>query len=116
MPATFTPVTDAEMRATLTTAHGWTEDTKTPGYEIVLVRQLVSLPGAVIKVYTSLSRDGGVCRSVGSDAIRVCAVDLRGAGKGLVKSARVHRTQGWRENLLKRVHEVFEAARRNYRP
>lgn len=64
-------------------------------------------PGVVIRVYSSIRKATAVGRRKGSDAIRVCAVDTA-SKKGLVKATRVHRVEGWRENLKARVMYVIQ--------
>lgn len=109
MPS-YTPITLDDMRATLKAERGWVEDNAChSGGEIVFRRDLTSLPGVQIKVYTSIKPSTEGSRDCGKDAIRVCAIrNVKGAWRGLVSSARVNRTQGWRDNLMERIQSVFE--------
>lgn len=109
MPATYTRITLDDMRATLKAERGWSEDNAShSGGEIVFLRNLTTLPGVQIKVYTSIKPSTEGSRDCGKDAIRVCAIrKVNGAWRGLVASARVNRTQNWRDNLMARIEEVF---------
>lgn len=112
MPATYTPITLDQMRETLKEVNGWKELTAfeygVPS-EYVFVRDLVSIPGFQIKVYTSISKGTAHGRTKGRDAIRVCALRKEGnEWRGVAKATRVHRTQGWRDNLMARIQTVFE--------
>lgn len=63
-------------------------------------------PDCRIRVYSSIvPGEGG--RKVGGDAIRVVLVDPTGYvwAKGFT---RVHRTQNWRLNMLRRYETIFE--------
>jgi hypothetical protein len=87
--------------------------------EAVYSRQVEGKPGVRILVYTSVEQGplGPEARSVGSDAIRVCAVyrNKKGQDRGITKAeARVNRT-GQIEDIASRTHsrmrEVWLAAR-----
>jgi len=100
MPAIYTAITYGEMREVLKVERGWVElknhaeSTK----EYVFTRDLETLPGVQIKVYSSIPRYSERARGCGQDAIRVCAIRLvDGKWQGLVKSQRVHRTQNRRD-------------------
>lgn len=75
-------------------------------------------PRYIVRVYSSIPRNGSTVRRVGEDAIRVCAVfyrDLRVnpnncIGAGIFKAPRVYRT-GTVEGVLDRV---IERAREAY--
>jgi hypothetical protein len=114
MPATYTEITYGEMRELLKAERGWVElknnieSTK----EYVFTRDLETLPGVQIKVYSSIPRHSERARGCGQDAIRVCAIRKVGdKWQGLVKSQRVHRTQNWHDNLMARIQTVFETAK-----
>jgi len=68
----------------------------------------------VIRVYTSIQKNTSIGRRNGGDAIRVCAVNTK-TDRGLVKSRRVHRTQGWRDNLKSRVMDTLTTAKERSR-
>lgn len=112
MPALYTPLTLEELRDTLKKERGWVEVAQGDNSnEYVFTRDLVTLPGVQIKVYSSI-RIFGVSRSCGEDAIRVCAIRLiEGKWHGVVRSQRVHRTQNWRDNLKTRIQTVFETCK-----
>lgn len=113
MPAVYTPLTLEEMRDTLKKERGWTEVSQGDNSnEYVFIRDLTTIPGAQIKVYSSVPLRRDSSRSCGEDAIRVCAIRLvEGKWQGMVKSQRVHRTQNWRDNLMTRIQTVFEACK-----
>lgn len=115
MPAIYTPITLQEMRATLTEANLWKESTTRPGGagEYVYERELVTVPGVVIKVFSSISDAAGGSRDAGLDAIRICAIQKmpNGGTRGLVKSVSVKRTQNWRTTLLERIKEIYQTAK-----
>ena len=64
-------------------------------------------PGVVIRVYSSIKKATATGRDCGRDAIRVCAVDTVST-KGLCKAVRVHRVEGWRDNLKARIMHVLK--------
>lgn len=110
MPATYTPITLDQMRETLKEANGWTMQSDRAEY--VFIRDVVTIPGVQIKVYSSVRRADAHSRGAGQDAIRVCAIRKVGdQWQGMVKSSRVHRTQGWRENLMARIQTVFDTCK-----
>lgn len=115
MPATYTPISLQEMRATLTEANRWKESTTRQGGagEYVYERELVTAPGVIIKVFSSISDAAGGARGAGLDAIRVCAIQKmpNGGTRGLVKSVSVKRTQNWRTTLMERIQEIFTTAK-----
>lgn len=120
MPATYTRITLDDMRATLKAERGWKEDTDfeygTPR-EYVFTRDLTTLPGFRIKVYTSISKSNAHSRDKGRDAIRVVAIRKVGnEWRGLAKASRVHRTQNWRDNLMARIEQVFSLCKERVRP
>jgi hypothetical protein len=113
MPAIYTPVTITEMRDTLTKERGWVEGNANQlgTGEITFCRDLTSIPGAQIKVFSSIAAHKDYARGNGQDAIRVVCIRKVGAKwHGMVKTHRVHRTQNWRGNLMNRIDEVFKIA------
>lgn len=106
----YTPITLAEMEAFLNPTDGWKKvagsvSTK----EHVFDYELPGHPGVVVRVFSSIHKDTSVARKKGGDAIRICAVDtLR--NRGLVKSVRVFRVEGWKDNLHRRTQEVITIA------
>jgi len=113
MPAVYTPITIDDMRDTLKLERGWVEVSQGDNSnEYVFTRDIVTLPGVQIKVYSSIPLHRMSSRACGQDAIRVCAIrKVDGVWKGLVKTQRVHRTQNWRDNLLTRIQTVFETCK-----
>lgn len=63
------------------------------------------LPKIVIKVFTSISKVNDSGRRKGEDAIRVCAVNLT-QKQGWIKTVKVLRVNGWRNNLQKAIDSV----------
>lgn len=105
--AHYALITLAEMRDLLRPEKGWEEPVMEFAKEVVFDYHLKDFPHAVVRVYSSIERSTGVARKVGGDAIRVCAVDLK-RDRGLIATTRVHRVEGWRENLKSRVLEVLK--------
>ena len=81
-----------------------------PIKEWVYERRLPRSPNHFVRVYTGVQRygrDAGHSRKVGKDAIRVQVVYRDEKGETLVSQPkRVHRVDGWRENLQKRMNEI----------
>ena len=81
-----------------------------PVKEWVYERRLPRSPNHFVRVYTGVQRygrDAGRSRKVGKDAIRVQVVYRDEKGETLVSQPkRVHRVEGWRENLQKRMNEI----------
>ena len=109
MAATYTLVTLDQMQDVLKADKGW-KVIDCSGKEHVFEWNVPSRNGIVIRVYTSIHKDTSVGRRKGGDAIRVCAVNTI-KDRGLVKSRRVHRTQGWRDNLRSRVMDTLKLAK-----
>jgi hypothetical protein len=108
MPREYTTFDIAAMSELLTPDKGWAA---VHGYrELVLEWKFRKYPGVVLRVYTSIDRETGFAREKGSDAIRVCAVNLT-TKKGLVKAKRVLRVTNWRVNLKRRIWEVMNVVR-----
>lgn len=108
--ATFTPVTLAEMDEHL--GAEWTRTLEGTGSrEWVYQRPLTAKVN--IKVWSSLGANGQA-RKKGSDAIRVCATLTKASGQtvGYIKSVRVHRVEGWRDNLTARITTVTAEAQK----
>lgn len=96
------------MRDFLKIEKGWVE--RVQNQEIVFDRPLNKYPFIVVKVYTGIRKGDGQSRGCGQDAIRVCAVNIN-TNAGWIKSARVYRVEGWRDNLKERVLEVIQQAK-----
>lgn len=86
---------------------GWTPVDVEHSLEHVFDWPVKKYPGVVIRVYSSIRTATATGRRKGADAIRVCAVDTA-SKKGLVKATRVHRVEGWRENLKSRIMYVMQ--------
>jgi hypothetical protein len=66
----------------------------------------------MIKIFSSIVPRDGEGRSKGKDAIRlVLFLLIDGEYKPVWKAARVHRTQGWRDNLQNRINEALNRGR-----
>lgn len=107
--ANFYPVTIEEMRDFLKKEKGWTES-QNGQKEAVFCYQLKDNPHILIKVFSGIAVVSGQSRKCGSDAIRVCAVNTN-TNAGWVKSNRVHRVEGWKNNLKERVLKVIKMAK-----
>lgn len=107
---TYTEITLNEMKQLL---NGWTEVLgSTSTHEYVYEKMINENPKIVIKVYTSISKNNDNSRDKGQDAIRVCAVELTHR-IGWIKTIRVLRVAGWRNNLNKAISSViFESNKR----
>lgn len=102
--ATYTNVTIEQMREILRVDKGWKETHEPKTKETVFYCPLVRYPFVHLKVYTGIVE--GQSRGVGKDAIRVCSVNMK-YKSGWIKAKRVHRVEGWRDNLKKRVVQVI---------
>ena len=108
----YTPVTLDEMKSALT---GWTEVLgSTSTREYVYEKAIPEDPGIVVRVCTSIHKDTSVARKCGGDAIRIYAVNIP-ARQGWIKTVRVFRVEGWRENLNKAINRVYSEARNRCR-
>jgi hypothetical protein len=102
--ATYKNVTIEEMRGLLRAEKGWKEAIQENTKEQVFSFNLTRYPFIQLRVYSGIV--DGQSRKVGQDAIRVCAINLK-TDKGFIKAKRVHRVEGWRDNLQKRVIQVI---------
>ncbi len=105
--ANFVNVSLPEFQELLNPEKGWTYADVPKALEHVFDWPVKRYPGVVIRVYSSIRTITGNGRRVGSDAIRVCAVDTI-SDKGLIRAMRVHRVEGWRENLKARIMQVLD--------
>jgi len=114
--ATYHNITADDMKGFLKADKGWIEGEQlSQGVkEIVYSLPLKQTPNIHIKVYTGINKQTGASRPVGGDAIRVCAVDVQ-KRLGWIKSNRVHRVEGWRNNLKARILKVIEQAKARLR-
>jgi hypothetical protein len=67
----------------------------------------------VVRVYTSVHKGTRVCRHKGADAIRVCAVNLT-KNIGWIRSTKVLRVEGWRDNLYRAIKRTINQATSRY--
>lgn len=111
--ATYTKISLDEMLEVLAPSKGWKNVTadlqggKFAPKEHVFDWAVARFPGIVLRVYSSIHTDTAAAKGCGKDAIRVCAVDTV-SKTGLVKVARVHRVEGWRDNLRTRTLAVLK--------
>lgn len=84
---------------------GWSQTVQ--GKEIVFNYKLKNVHNVELKVYTGIVPTSGASKACGNDAIRVAAVDVINH-KGWIKAKRVHRVQGWAENLKSRILQVIK--------
>jgi hypothetical protein len=115
----FTKITKEEMDEKLRADKGWIVNTS--GNEFVYDFHLAKIP-VILKVASSIRCDDGRSRNKGADAIRVYAVvkdsmDRKNykVVRGLLKSRRVYRVEGWRNNLQRAVLETLVKAKTVYR-
>ena len=109
----YTEITIKDMQSCLRAEKGWKLAERFSEY--VFEFAVPSCPGLKIKVFTSINKHTLIGRPVGQDTIRVAAVYSDGTNSiGVVKSARVLRVEGWRNNLKKRVITVIGEAKERY--
>ena len=113
MASQYTTISSEEMRDFLKLEKGWKEETQ--GNELVFSYNLRDFPFIQIKVYSSIRLDTQIGRKVGADAIRVCAVNTK-TNAGWIKSSRVYRVLGWKDNLKERVCQVIRDAEKRLQP
>jgi hypothetical protein len=83
--------------------------------EFVYDYTIVNLPeNIIVRVFTSIHKENG-CRDKGRDAIRICSVNLT-RNCGWIKSVRVLRVQGWKNNLARAIDRVLHQATRRITP
>jgi len=111
----YVRITKNEMDEKLKTDKGWILTHS--GNEYVYDFSLAHIP-VVIKVASSIRMNDNRARNKGADAIRVFAVEKDKVDKegykvirGLVKSKRVYRVAGWKNNLEKAVMDVMNRAK-----
>jgi len=109
----YTEITLNEMKSLLNECGGnrWREvknaSTKERVYEYPLERN----ENIVVKLYTSIHLETDVSRRKGADAIRICAVNIK-QSIGWIKTVKVLRVHGWRDNLRKAIKKVIDKADR----
>lgn len=114
MPAHYQNVSIEEMRGLLDSSKGWKEsESEGRVKESVFHYNLKRHPHILVKIYTGIKKESGASRSVGKDAIRVCAVNLA-TDRGWIKAKRVHRTQNWRDNLKGRIIQVISESNKRF--
>lgn len=97
-----------EMREFLRPDKGWKETIQ--GKEIVFYLNLIKYPFIQIKVFTGIKNETGISRECGKDAIRVCSINLI-TKQGWIKTSRVYRVEGWKNNLKERVIKVIKCSK-----
>jgi len=107
-----TTITLNEMKTCLYAAHHvkWVEVTGTSAmHEYAYDYVINEDPQIVVRVFTSIGKETGMSRSKGRDAIRVCAINIS-ERLGWIKTVKVLRVEGWRNNLTKAIHTVTKQA------
>lgn len=107
MAATYTRIWIREMQDFLT-PQGFVEVHVSACGEVVYSKLVAK--NICVRVFTSIGQDETCSRPVGGDAIRVCLVRRSPDGRiyGIGRGTRVHRTQGWRKNLQRRIDEMIQ--------
>lgn len=100
--STYVSISREEMDDVLKADKGWTVNGDVQAREVVYDFVIPSI-GKTVRVYSSVTRDGGRSRGVGRDAIRICVPKL-------VKSVRVNRVPGWQQRLREAVINVIQIA------
>ena len=106
-----------EIRDLLRPEKGWKETDKNQITNTEIVKEKVfqynlkKYPFILVRVYSGIVN--GESRKVGRDAIRVCAINLK-TDKGWIKSKRVHRVEGWRDNLKSRIVQVIKDSNQRF--
>jgi hypothetical protein len=77
--------------------------------ETVYDHTLPNFPGIVVRVFSSIHKDSALARAKGADAIRVCAVNFT-KNIGWIRSTRVLRVEGWRDNLHRAIVRTISQA------
>ena len=103
--AKFYNISIAEFQDALKQEKGWGQETQ--HREVVFTYKLKKAPFIQVRVYSGISIENFMSRKVGQDAIRVASINLN-TNAGWIKSKRVHRVVGWRENLKSRVIQVIK--------
>jgi hypothetical protein len=67
-------------------------------------------PQIVVRVFTSIQKQTDVSRRKGSDAIRICAINITGR-EGWIKTTKVLRVEGWKRNLIRAINNCTKSAR-----
>ena len=109
--AQYTEITLNELLTLLKECGGrrWREIENASTKEYVYEYPLERNSNIVVKLYSSIHLETNVSRSKGADAIRVCAVDIE-KKQGWIKTVKVLRVAGWRENLRKAIKKVITDA------
>ena len=110
--AHFTNITLNDFRSFLQAEKGWREETV--GNEVVFCYRLVNYLFIQIRVYSSIRLNELNIRGLGEDAIRISAVNLN-TNKGWIKTGRVNRTQGWKNNLKEKILLVIRQSKARLR-
>lgn len=103
MAETYVIVTELEFDNLLKFDKGWTKDYQ--GNELVYSYITTKNPNVVIKVYSSITRNG-VGRKKGGDAVRIVAVNTK-TNKGILKATRTYRIVGWEDKVKAKVIELI---------
>lgn len=107
MPAQYTEITFEEMK-TFLEDKGFNYNFATNAYEHIFKKQAIHTDEThhlkdlyTLQVYTSVSFYNNKSRDAGKDAIHIIIYNDKGFTAG---DGRVNRTQGWKENLEKRLN------------
>lgn len=103
MKGTYVEVTEMEFDVLFKADKGWNKTIK--GNEYVYSYVSKKNENITVFVYSSVT-PSGVGRKCGGDAIRITAVNTK-TNKGIMKSKRVYRTEGWDERTKAKVLETL---------
>ena len=101
----FTHISLEEMKNALPS---W-EMTEQHCHEAIFESRLSKFPYVVIRVFSSISKDTERTRAIGTDAIRICAVNLD-TKQGWIRTQKILRVQGWKANLKNAIDNIKKQA------
>jgi len=101
----YVPITLDEMRAFLKESKGWVENSN--GFAETIFDY--EKDGFIIRVFSSISENEGICKESGKDAIRVAILfeTQDGSIRGIKKFSHITRQENWQIHLKRRVMKAF---------
>lgn len=113
--STYCPITKTQMEEALDVSKGWY---LIPPRNLPTIKEYVYEIRSrknrfAVRIFSSIRVGDTQVRQNGGDSIKVCALLLKEDGsieRGLLKSTRVFRVEGWHDNLLKAARKVWRKA------
>jgi len=102
----YCTILESEFDTLLKNEKGWK---KNESYgELVYTYDFKKYKNLQFKVFSSISKNDGISRKCGGDAIRLCVINIQ-TKKGVRKTKRINRVPGWESRIKERFIEISQS-------